>query len=99
MDFISETFPETRVHISLFKLTGEGVAISKLTELLGTYRHNFTIINASLVASLTHLNIAVSRALLNKRDGKLRTETFGNEIVYFCDQQYSIQQSLTNYGL
>lgn len=86
MDFISETFPENRVHISLFKLAAEGASTSKLTELLSTYRHNFTIINASLIASLTHLNIAISRALLNKRDGKLRTETFGNEIVYFCDQ-------------
>ena len=84
MDVISETFPNTRVHISLFKLPTDGSS-TKLAELLSTYRHNFTIVNASLVASLTHLNIAVSRALLNKRDGKLRTETFGNEIVYFCD--------------
>lgn len=89
MDFISESFPNTRVHISLFKLSADGGS-PKLAELLSTYRHNFTIVNASLVASLTHLNIAVSRALLNKRDGKLRTETFGNEIVYFCDSQNSI---------
>jgi tRNA threonylcarbamoyladenosine modification (KEOPS) complex Cgi121 subunit len=57
------------------------------------------VINAALIASLTHINIAVSRALLNKRDGKLRTESLGNEIVYHCDAQHSIQHSLSNYGL
>jgi len=62
--------------------------------MLNTYRHNFTIINAAMITSLTHLNISISRALLNKRDGRLKTEFFGNEIVYHCDMQHSIQHSL-----
>lgn len=57
------------------------------------------VINAALITSLTHITIAVSRALVNKRDGKLRTECLGNEIVYFCDAQHSIQHSLSNYGI
>ena len=105
MDFITETFPDTRVHITLYRLASDESdgnlhdRKQKLSELLSTYRHNFTLVNASLVTSLSHLNIAISRALLNKRDGKLKTESFGNEIVYYCDPQYSIQSGLQNYGL
>ena len=93
MDFISETFPDNKVHISLFKLPEADIegCKAKLNTLLSTYRHNFTLVNASLITSLTHLNIAISRALINKRDGKFRTEHFGNEIVYFCDSAHSIQ--------
>ena len=92
MDLISETFPDTKVHISLFKLPEADAEASKakLAPLLLTYRHNFTLVNAALITSLTHLNIAISRALITKRDGKLRTEYFGNEIVYFCDAANSI---------
>ena len=46
-----------------------------------------------------HLNIAVSRALLNKRDGKLRTQSFGNEIIYHITPQHSIQMSLEKHGI
>jgi hypothetical protein len=46
-----------------------------------------------------HLNIAVSRALLNKRDGKLKTDAFGNEIVYYCDLSNNIQHTLQKYGV
>ena len=55
--------------------------------------------NVDLLASIMHLNIAISRALINKRDGKIKTESLGNEIVYFCDPQHSINFSLQNYGL
>ena len=107
MDFISDTFPDTRVHISLYNLADLTVEKdpniserkAKLVQLLSTYRNNFTIVNATLVSSLMHLNLAISRALTNKRDGKLRSDTFGNEIVYFCDPTHSIQQSLQNFGV
>ena len=109
MDFISDTFPDTRVHIGLYKLVDKSFEKDtdqailerkvKLVQLLSTYRNNFTIINCNLVSSLMHLNIAVSRALLNKRDGKLKTDTFGNEIVYYCDLSNNIQHTLQKYGV
>lgn len=46
-----------------------------------------------------HLNIAVSRALIGKRDGKMKTNSLGNEIVYFLHPQHSIQQSIAKYGI
>ena len=93
MDFVSATFPGKRIHMQLYELKGkqetalpvEALEQRKagLVSLAGTYQQNFTIINANYVASIMHLNIAISRALINQRDGKMKTTSLGNEIVYF----------------
>ena len=63
------------------------------------YEHNFTVVNAKLIASLFHLNIATSRGLINKRDGKMKTTSLGNEIVYHCNPQHSIALSMEKFGV
>ena len=57
------------------------------------------MVNAKLIGSLMHLNIAVSRALVNKRDGKMKTNCLGNEIVYNVTPAHSIQHSLEKHGI
>ena len=46
-----------------------------------------------------HLNIAVSRAIINKRDGKMKTNCLGNEICYHVSPSHSIQTSLESHGV
>ena len=93
MDFVSASFPGTRIHLQLYEIAGgkqQNVAAAQLEQrktalasLASTYQQNFTIINATYVASIMHLNIAISRALISQRDGKMKTTSLGNEIVYF----------------
>jgi tRNA threonylcarbamoyladenosine modification (KEOPS) complex Cgi121 subunit len=103
MDFISESFPNTRVHIALSKInlaaqqqTDESQSSpivqcrAKVAALADKNKISFTVINAQCIVSLMHLNIAVSRALVNRRDGKLKTSSFGNELVYYCSPNHSI---------
>ena len=54
-----------------------------MSVLAGTYQGDFSIVNASYVASIMHLNIAVSRALIAKRDNKMKTTSLGHEILYY----------------
>jgi tRNA threonylcarbamoyladenosine modification (KEOPS) complex Cgi121 subunit len=49
-----------------------------------------TIVNAKFVASLMHLHVAVSNALIKQRDGKMKTKNLGNEITYSLSQEHSI---------
>ena len=51
---------------------------------------NMALINARQVASLTHINIAVSKALVNKRDGKYKSNNFGSEIVFMMSAKNAI---------
>lgn len=108
MDFISKSFPDNHVHISLFQLKGKDESITTqqmdqrkagLALLARQHQQNFTIINARLIASLMHLNLAVSRALLNKRDNIMKTKPpcLGNEIVYYVTPQHSFQ--LEKFGI
>ena len=46
-----------------------------------------------------HLNIAIARALVGKRDGKMKTQSLGHEIVYYMHPQHSIQQGLQKFGI
>ena len=76
MDFTSATFPNFQFHLALFPLTTPSSSTedvealrSKLASLMHTYADNLTFINAKYIASLMHINIGVSRALLNSRDG------------------------------
>lgn len=46
-----------------------------------------------------HINIAVSKALVNKRDNQLKTTSLGNEVVYYCSPNHSINNTLDTYGL
>ena len=99
MEFYSNSFPDTTIHIGLFQLKGSDENLTanqfeqrkaQLAAIAKQHQENFTIVNARLVASLMHLNIAVSRSLLNKRDGRMKTQSFGNEIVYHITPQHSI---------
>lgn len=46
-----------------------------------------------------HLNIAVSRALINQRDQKLKTNCLGNEITYYCSPSNSIASAMDTFGI
>ena len=84
MDFVSETFPNTRVHIALYQLNPISKQPSndnvvefpnkvderkkQLLSLVKTYENNFTVVNVSNIISLVHLNLAIARALIARRD-------------------------------
>ena len=51
---------------------------------------NLTLVNARLVASLMHINIAVSKALINKRDGSLKSNNLSSEVVFHMSNKNSI---------
>jgi tRNA threonylcarbamoyladenosine modification (KEOPS) complex Cgi121 subunit len=63
------------------------------------HEQHLSFINAKHVASLMHLHIAVARAIVNDRDGKKKTESFANEIVYHMYPTHSIKESFEKYGL
>ena len=46
-----------------------------------------------------HLNIAISRALISRRDGKMKTQSLGHEIIYFLHPHHSIQQGIQKFGI
>ena len=108
MEFVSASFPGVRIYLQLYELRGRNENLSSdelnsrkqgLASLAATYTENFSIVNATNVVSIMHLHIAVSRALLGKRDQKMKTQTLGHEILYFMHPQHSIQQSLLRYGI
>ena len=75
MEFTSATFPAFSFHLALYPLstptsTTEDVEKrkGKLAEVMHTFPDNVTFINVKYVASLFHINIGVSRALINQRD-------------------------------
>ena len=108
MDFSSSTFPDFTFHLALFPLTGAHTTTedvehrrSKIAELMHTYPDHVTFINAKYVASLMHINIAVSRALLNKRDvqsshQQMKTSSFPNEILYHLYPTHSVSLKSIN---
>ena len=56
------------------------------------------------MASLFHLHIGLSRALINKRDqesgkGKMRTQGLGQEIVYHLAPSHSTASSFEAFGI
>jgi tRNA threonylcarbamoyladenosine modification (KEOPS) complex Cgi121 subunit len=110
MDFISQSFPDNKVHIALYKLNDASKSTSevsfpenqerqKLAEIAKTHQSCLALVNATYIASLMHLNIAVARSLVSARDGKLRTESLGNEIVYNCSPNHSIKNALDKFGV
>lgn len=108
MDFVSASFPGTRVHLQFYELKGKSENLSSdqleqrrqgLAALAGTYQENLTVVNATYVASIMHVQIAVARALVAKRDGKMKTGSLGNEVVYYMHPQHSIQQGLQKFGV
>ena len=70
-----------------------------MAALAATYQENLTVVNATYVASIMHVQIAVARALVAKRDGKMKTGSLGNEVVYYMHPQHSIQQGLQKFGV
>jgi tRNA threonylcarbamoyladenosine modification (KEOPS) complex Cgi121 subunit len=93
MDFITETFPETRLHIALYKLAEPKSNLVDfpdkqsqnrlaLQQIQKKYQSSISIVNAQFIVSLTHLNIAVSKSLINRRDAQMKSNCIGNEIVY-----------------
>ena len=102
MDFTSATFPAFQFHLALYPLTTPTSSLedvdkrkAKLAEVMHTYPDNITFINAKYVASLFHINIGVSRALINQRDSKnghnMKTSTFANEILYHLYPTHSVR--------
>jgi tRNA threonylcarbamoyladenosine modification (KEOPS) complex Cgi121 subunit len=70
-----------------------------LAQIFNAHKTQCTFINTQLVISLMHLNIAVSRALVNRRDVNMKTNSFGSEIVYFCSPTHSINSAIDSYGM
>ena len=113
MDFISQTFPDNKTHIALFKLTQpqskDATTVefpdkasersTSLAKVFNTHKSQLALINVQYVISLIHLNIAVSRSLVNRRDGKLKTKDFGSEIIYHCGPTQSINNAIESFGL
>jgi tRNA threonylcarbamoyladenosine modification (KEOPS) complex Cgi121 subunit len=103
MDFITASFPDQKLNISLFKV-GESKSIQSLTDLQFQYKDNICIVNAKLVASLFHLNIGVSRAIINIRDQtntgqkKMETKNFGQEVLFHLSTSTSIDACFDHYG-
>ena len=64
-----------------------------------TYEANFTAVNAANVISLVHLNLAIARALIGKRDNQMKTKSLGNEIVYYCSPTHSINSTMEKFGI
>ena len=114
MDFFSETFPQTRVHITLYQIQSQtttgsnnivefpdklGERKKSLSEIAKTHQSNFAVVNASNVISLMHLNLAIAKALIGKRDNQFKTNCLGNEIVYFCSPNHSINSTMEKFGI
>ncbi len=60
-----------------------------------TYPDNLTFINAKYIASLMHINIGISRALLNSRPGmQFKTQSFANEIIYHLYPTHSVSHRI-----
>ena len=74
---------------------------SRLTEFMRSHEDTVTFINVKYVASLMHVHIAVSRAVINKRDGPkaMKTNSFANEILYHMYPTHSIKEGFEKYGL
>jgi tRNA threonylcarbamoyladenosine modification (KEOPS) complex Cgi121 subunit len=58
-----------------------------------------TVVNAKFVASLMHLHVGISNAIIRQRDGKMKTKNLGNEITFSMGQEYSIQQCMDKFGV
>lgn len=46
-----------------------------------------------------HINIAVARSLINHKQGTLKTQNIGNEVLYHLYPTHSIKESFEKYGL
>ena len=113
MDFISDSFPQTRLHISLFKVreanqTEAGVTEfpdklaetkTALASIQKKYQSATAFINAQFVISLTHLNIAIAKALINVRDKTMKSQSVANEIVVMTSPSNSMANSFDKFGI
>ncbi len=52
------------------------------------------MIDSRLVASLFHIGIALSRALINQRDGVMKTKYLYQEVSYYLSPSTCITNSL-----
>ena len=52
-----------------------------------------------MVASILHINIALSRALINKRDNHFKTQNLSQEVTYHLSHHHSINHSFEEYGV
>ena len=113
MDFISDSFPQTRLHISLFKVreanqTESGVtefpdklqeAKTALASIQKKYQSAAAFINAQFVINITHLNIAIAKALINVRDKTMKSQSLANEIVVMTSPSKSMDNCFDKYGI
>ena len=99
MDFNSESFKDDFIHLSLYTLreNQQYGDLEILNSLQKQFPANLTFVNARAIVSLMHLNIGISRGLVNQRDhsnpdvkNKMRTNNLGQEILYHLTPTHSI---------
>jgi hypothetical protein len=56
-------------------------------------------VNASNIISLVHLNLAIARALIAKRDSQKQVKSLGNHIVYYSSPSNSIAIAMDTFGI
>ena len=110
MNFAS-SFPDfpSGYHLALFPLVSSPDAQTedverrraRLAEFMRANEDKVTFINVKYVASIMHVHIAVSRAVINGRDASkaMKTNTFPNEILYHMYPTHSIKEGFEKYGL
>jgi len=59
----------------------------------------FAFIDAALITSLTHLQVALAQSLLAEADGKLRTKTIHSEIIWTLNPTNNITEALRRFGV
>lgn len=59
----------------------------------------FTAIDASKIASLFILKVAITKALINSRNKSLKTHSINSEILHMLGTDNSVSQSFKNFGI
>jgi len=60
---------------------------------------NYAFIDAELITSLLHLNVALVQSLLAEAEGKLRTKTVHSEILWNLNPTNNITEALRRFGI
>jgi len=60
---------------------------------------NYAFIDASLITSLLHLQVALLQSLVAEAQGKLRTKTIHSEIIWTLNPTNNITEALRRFGI
>jgi len=60
---------------------------------------NYAFIDAELITSLLHLNVALTQSLLAEAEGRLRTKTVHSEIIWNLNPTNNITEALRRFGI